>query len=635
VLHLEPPTHTIWILKSPSRAAELLNSLPGSEDDGSDTDVDSPMSDAHRPQTPAHHVPKDVVDEKRLEAREAHKFLLAKTYFDCREFDRCAAVFLPSALPKGSSHPITSPAGKPKQPEKGKAKVGTPSQSKSPIDSVRRLSQKSLFLALYARYIAGEKRMNEDSEMILGPQDGGVTLNKELPGISAILEDWFANLGGSTPKREPQGWLEYLYGVVLAKGKNEKLAMDYFIKSVTLYPYNWGAWSELSNLLGTNEELGQVIPQLPQNIMTFIFHVSASQELYQCTDQVHTSLTQILSVFPTSAFLRTQRALLHYHDKSFEEAEQIFSELLKTDPHRIDSLDNYSNILYVMGFRSKLAFLAQLATTTDKFRPETCCVVGNYYSIKSEHEKAVMYFRRALTLDRTFLSAWTLMGHEFVEMKNTHAAIESYRRAVDVNRKDYRAWYGLGQTYEVLEMHSYALFYYQRAAALRPYDPKMWMAVGQCFGKVGKVENGIRAYKRALVAGSYYDAGVGSSFGSGEVSGLGGGILDPDVLYQIALLYERKQDMQESAAYMELVLAQEEGPEYEEAGENAGGVGVTPTTSKARLWLARWEYMRGMFQRAMELANELCQDGVEVEDAKALVRDIRARIEREKGDARA
>jgi anaphase-promoting complex subunit 8 len=226
------------------------------------------------------------------------------------------------------------------------------------------------------------------------------------------------------------------------------------------------------------------------------------------------------------------------------------------------------------------------------------------------------------------------MGHEFVEMKNTHAAIESYRRAVDVNRKDYRAWYGLGQTYEVLEMHSYALFYHQRAAALRPYDPKLWMAVGQCFGKVGKIMNGIRSYKRALVAGSYYDAGVGASFGSGEVTGLGGGILDPEVLYQIALLYERINNMNECAAYMELVLAQEEGPDYEEVGsEGAGGVGVTATTSKARLWLARWEYMRGMYQRAMELANELCQDGVEVEDAKALVRDIRARMERGGEDA--
>lgn len=34
-----------------------------------------------------------------------------------------------------------------------------------------------------------------------------------------------------------------------------------------------------------------------------------------------------------------------------------------------------------------------------------------------------MYFRRALKLDRHYLSAWTLMGHEYVEMKNTSAAI--------------------------------------------------------------------------------------------------------------------------------------------------------------------------------------------------------------------
>lgn len=367
--------------------------------------------------------------------------------------------------------------------------------------------------------------------------------------------------------------------------------------------------------------------------MAFIFHVSASQELFRSDEQVHEALTNILSIFPNSSFLQSQRGLLYYHSKDFDPAEKVFSDILLQDPHRLDHLDCYSNILYVMNNRPKLAFVAQLATNTDKFRPETCCVIGNYYSLKSDHEKAVMYFRRALVLDRSFLSAWTLMGHEFVEMKNTHAAIDSYRRAVDVNRKDYRAWYGLGHTYELLEMHSYALYYHQRATALRPFDPKMWMAVGQCFGKVGKIPNGIRAYKRALVAGSYYDGGAGASFGSGDISALGGGVLDPEVLYQIALLYERLHNMHECAAYMELVLAQEEGPEYDDSNPDAGGgVGVTPTTTKARLWLARWEYMRGVYQRAMELANELCQDGQEVEDAKALVRDIRARMERGRQD---
>lgn len=38
-------------------------------------------------------------------------------------------------------------------------------------------------------------------------------------------------------------------------------------------------------------------------------------------------------------------------------------------------------------------------------------------------------FRQALKLDRGYLTAWTLMGHEYVEMSNTHAAIEAYRRA--------------------------------------------------------------------------------------------------------------------------------------------------------------------------------------------------------------
>ena len=89
-----------------------------------------------------------------------------------------------------------------------------------------------------------------------------------------------------------------------------------------------------------------------------------------------------------------------------------------------------------------------------------------------------------MQLDRTYLSAWTLMGHEYIELKNSNAAIEAYRRAAgelagavvffqrslrypDVNQKDYRAWYGLAQAYELLSMHQYALYYFQKATTLR------------------------------------------------------------------------------------------------------------------------------------------------------------------------
>jgi anaphase-promoting complex subunit 8 len=172
-----------------------------------------------------------------------------------------------------------------------------------------------------------------------------------------------------------------------------------------------------------------------------------------------------------------------------------------------------SNILFVQDNRVELSRLAHRACTVDAYRPETCCVVGaaqlvaqppgplyptnfnhsparrlslfclfffhlgNFYSIKGQHAQAVQHFERALRLDPHLVTACTLLGHEFIELKNPPAALAAYRRAVDTDPRDYRAWYGLGQTYELLGMPLYALYYYRRAQTLRPYDARMWGAL--------------------------------------------------------------------------------------------------------------------------------------------------------------
>ena len=82
---------------------------------------------------------------------------------------------------------------------------------------------------------------------------------------------------------------------------------------------------------------------------------------------------------------------------------------------RLENMETYSNILYVKEKKAELSFLAHRATSIDKYRPgnvlsiifpiflETCCIIGNFYSIKSEHEKAVIYFKRALKLNSKFV----------------------------------------------------------------------------------------------------------------------------------------------------------------------------------------------------------------------------------------
>merc|ERR1719373_1122459 len=121
----------------------------------------------------------------------------------------------------------------------------------------------------------------------------------------------------------------------------------------------------------------------------------------------------------------------------YDDAESLFNDLVTMDPYRIENMDAFSNILYVKERRGPLSYLAQRVVKNDKYRPESCCVVGNYYSMKGEHEKAIKYFKRALTLQPSYLSAWTLMGHEYVEIRNTDRAIHCYRKAVGINPRDY------------------------------------------------------------------------------------------------------------------------------------------------------------------------------------------------------
>lgn len=215
-------------------------------------------------------------EEAFLEAKESHKYLLAKSYFDTREYDRCAAVFLPPTIPpvplSTVSPNVRSRASLTPQKGKGKAS-GRPSSrgGYAPAQSpYPKLSQKSLFLALYAKYLAGEKRRDEETEMVLGPADGGMTVNRELPDLARGLEGWFNERKEMDLEARGQGWLEYLYAVILLKGKNEAQAKKWLIRSVHLYPFNWGAWQELNDLLPSVDDVSLALKSSTTNALTVI-----------------------------------------------------------------------------------------------------------------------------------------------------------------------------------------------------------------------------------------------------------------------------------------------------------------------------------------------------------------------------
>ena len=252
----------------------------------------------------------------------------------------------------------------------------------------------------------------------------------------------------------------YLRGLICKQKGNKDEAKRFLIQALSKMPLLWSAWLEYGNLL--KDEPQFTMQDFPNH---WVRNFMLSNILLEKKASDSFDLAKkLLETFPNNVQLLNSIAHATFQTHDFDEAINIFQKLLSIDPYRYENLDLYSNILYIKEKYCELSALAFNLFEYNRFRPETCCVIGNYYSLRGDHQKSALYFMRAIKLDRHFISAWTLMGHEYLEMKNNSAAIESYRTAVDTDPKDFRAWYGLGQAYDLNGMHNYAAYYFQIAA---------------------------------------------------------------------------------------------------------------------------------------------------------------------------
>ncbi|XP_018324538.1 cell division cycle protein 23 homolog isoform X2 [Agrilus planipennis] len=430
-----------------------------------------------------------------------------------------------------------------------------------------------------------EKRKLDNMTDVNCPPDP--TKNSALRDLAAELKEKYTN-------KRLDGYCLYLYGVILKKLDLNSLAIDVFVEAVNVEPLHWGAWQELAFLVPNKHKLNSLL--LPDHWIKLFFLAHAYLEQLNNEEALQLYYNLHSQGFEKSTYIMAQMAIAYHNRRELDKAITTFKDLLALDPFRLDNLDTYSNLLYVKEMTTELADLAHKAVDIDKYRVETCCVIGNYYSLRSEHAKAVLYFQRALKLNPQYLSAWTLMGHEYMEMKNTNAAIQSYRQAIEVNRRDYRAWYGLGQTYEILKMPFYCIYYYKQAQQMRPNDSRMIIALGETYEKLEKFENALKCYYKACSVG--------------DIEGM--------ALIKLAKLYDKLNEHDNAAAaYTEYCLkeAEQQRTSYEDKNEYY----------MALQYLANYHLEKGQLEDASTCAYKCLEHDETKEQGKALLKAIAAK----------
>ncbi|KAJ8686394.1 hypothetical protein QAD02_022188 [Eretmocerus hayati] len=459
--------------------------------------------------------------------------MLAKSYFDLKEYDR-SAFFLKDCK-----------------------------------------TAKARFLYYYSVYLSGEKKKIDNMTDV--PPDP--LKNDSLKLLCSDMRKEY--LAGNL-----DGFGLYLYGVILKKLQLTSDATDVLVEAIHKQTLHWGAWLELSGLIMDQEKLDSLI--LPDHWMKNFFMAHMYLELQLLDESLALYCDLQAMGFEKNGYILAQTANAVHNRRDVDSAISLFKEIIEDDPYCLDNMDTYSNLLYVKELKNDLAHLAHRATEIDKYRLETCCIVGNYYSLRADHHKAVMYFHRALKLNPQYLSAWTLLGHEFMEMKNTNGAIHSYRQAIEVNKRDYRAWYGLGQTYEILKMPFYGLYYYKQAQLLRPHDSRMALALGEAYEKQERITEALKCYHKACRMG--------------DIEGM--------ALIRLATLYEKlgHQD-NAAAAYTDFVTDELRNTDRAEL-------------SQAYKFLTQYHLKRDELDQANHYAQKCLQYDETKEEAKTFLRTI-------------
>ena len=151
---------------------------------------------------------------------------------------------------------------------------------------------------------------------------------------------------------------------------------DLLVRSLNSNPFNWSCWLALGELCEKPSNLLDLANTFPSSFGLQCWKIQVLNDLHASPDSVLPVLDAMTEVAPKSRFLAIQRAVLYHNARDFDEAELLFEELQKYDPYLIDSMDLYSNVLYVRRNYAKLCDLAHAMSMTDRFRSETCICIG-------------------------------------------------------------------------------------------------------------------------------------------------------------------------------------------------------------------------------------------------------------------
>ncbi|KAF7683342.1 Anaphase-promoting complex subunit 3 [Astathelohania contejeani] len=269
-----------------------------------------------------------------------------------------------------------------------------------------------------------------------------------------------------------------LLGELYTQAEDRTKALEYFKKSVNEYI-----------LLTASRELimEEITTGLIKNTSNEYFR---DRILFNSSLDKNISKKYIKYVPGIGSYFLMDSAKELFERGRIDESKNMFEFVRAKDIHFLDGLDVYSTLLWHSKDISRLGVLCNHLVDNHPYHHITWTALGNYFSHRSNHSRAVLCFQRSKLIRRDHYIL-SLLGHEFMMRNEFKSAIKHFLCSIKMYTRNYNASFGCGIAYSKTNRPENAEFFFKRSLEFNPTNPLLRLLYIQFLIRAGRHDHAL------------------------------------------------------------------------------------------------------------------------------------------------
>jgi tetratricopeptide (TPR) repeat protein len=272
-----------------------------------------------------------------------------------------------------------------------------------------------------------------------------------------------------------------LLGAILLKGHQIPEAEKYLRQAIRLAPSFAKPHEDLGHLLvekGKPEEAVDILrkaTRLDPKLDHAFFDLGKALAMLGQGKEADEAFEKSFDLNPE----RKKLALAAEHQKEgrWEEAEQLYREVLRNNPTHVDAMRLLGNVTLQSGriYQAERLFRRAVANAPDFVQAHID--LGTALKKQSRLEEAIEQFRQAIRQEPQNVLAHYLLASTLSLAAQTYEAVESYQRVLEFAPKHTGAMLGLGHVLKTVGRQDEAIEAYRNCIRLKPQNGEIYWSL--------------------------------------------------------------------------------------------------------------------------------------------------------------